>query len=70
MITNVEHDAVPGAVQSGAGAQDVYAAATYGELGCWIGPAVTRMVQSGVDHAYVPAVEGYVLSGECVWAVW
>ncbi|KAL1674956.1 P-loop containing nucleoside triphosphate hydrolase protein [Schizophyllum commune] len=62
VITNVEHDAVPGAVQSGAGAQDVYAAATYGELGCWIDPAVTRMVQSGVDHAYVPAVDGYVLS--------
>ncbi|KAI5900026.1 AAA-domain-containing protein [Schizophyllum commune H4-8] len=62
VITNVEHDAVPGAVQSGAGAQDVYAAATYGELGCWIDPGVTRMVQSGVDHAYVPAVEGYVLS--------
>ncbi|KAL1722738.1 P-loop containing nucleoside triphosphate hydrolase protein [Schizophyllum commune] len=62
VITNVEHDAVPGAVQSGAGAQDVYAAATYGELGCWIDPVVTRMVQSGVDHAYVPAVEGYVLS--------
>ncbi|KAL1730041.1 P-loop containing nucleoside triphosphate hydrolase protein [Schizophyllum commune] len=62
VITNVEHDAVTGAVQSGAGVQDVYAAATYGELGCWIDPAVTRMVQSGVDHAYVPAVEGYVLS--------
>ncbi|KAL1743282.1 P-loop containing nucleoside triphosphate hydrolase protein [Schizophyllum fasciatum] len=58
-ITNVEHDALPGAVQPGA--QDLYAAATYGELGCWVDPAVTRMIQSGVDHSYVPAVENYVL---------
>lgn len=58
LITNVEHN-VPsrlGEVSS----SDMYIAATAGELGCWVDPSVTRMVQTGLEHARVPDMAQYL----------
>ena len=48
-ITNVEYDIIHNNSTT-----DVYAGAMMGELGCWVVPAITRMVQTGVQHAWVP----------------
>lgn len=58
IVTNVEHN-VPsrlGAVAS----PDMYVGATVGELGCWVDPAVTRMVQTGIEHSRVPDMGSYL----------
>ncbi|KAL1947477.1 hypothetical protein VTO73DRAFT_14438 [Trametes versicolor] len=64
LITNVEHN-VPsrlGEVSS----SDMYIAATAGELGCWVDPSVTRMVQTGLEHARVPDMAQYLGIGQRV----
>lgn len=33
---------------------DVYVGSMLGELGCWVDPSVTRMVQTGVQHSWIP----------------
>ena len=42
---------------------DMYIGATVGELGCWVDTAVTRMVQTGVEHSRVPDMGGYLSVG-------
>ncbi|KAG6845032.1 hypothetical protein H0H87_001369 [Tephrocybe sp. NHM501043] len=53
-VTNVEHDVV-----KHDSSVDVYNGSTMGELGCWVDTSVTRMVQAGVEHSWVPNVGSY-----------
>ncbi|KAG8993652.1 peroxisomal assembly protein [Tulasnella sp. 427] len=56
-ITNLEYDILD---TSGSGRElDSYVAATMGELGCLIDPTVTKMVQTGLEHAQIPDVRQY-----------
>ncbi|KAJ4480455.1 P-loop containing nucleoside triphosphate hydrolase protein [Lentinula edodes] len=57
MITNVEYKVYPN--DSSNPTVDTYFGSTVGELGCWFDPDSTRMVQTGVDHSFVPDVGGY-----------
>ncbi|KAJ7081533.1 P-loop containing nucleoside triphosphate hydrolase protein [Mycena crocata] len=57
LITNIEHDVVSGTAQISN--HDSYLDSTMGELGCWIDPAVTRLIQTGVEHCRVPDVGTY-----------
>ncbi|KAM5535554.1 hypothetical protein V8D89_010721 [Ganoderma adspersum] len=58
LVTNVEHSVVShlGEMSS----PDMYIGATVGELGCWVDTAITRMVQTGVEHSRVPDMGGYL----------
>ncbi|KAF9812997.1 hypothetical protein IEO21_05830 [Rhodonia placenta] len=58
MVTNIEHNVIPshGEVSS----SDAYVGSTVGELGCWVNSAVTRIVQTGVEHSRVPDTAGYL----------
>ncbi|KXN87722.1 Peroxisomal biogenesis factor 6 [Leucoagaricus sp. SymC.cos] len=58
LITNVEHSVIPNQVLDGG--QDLYTGSTVGELGCWIDSSVTRMVQTGLEHARVPEIGSYL----------
>jgi len=31
-----------------------------GELGCWMDPLFTRLVQTGVENAFVPDVDSFL----------
>ncbi|KAI0710443.1 AAA-domain-containing protein [Cerioporus squamosus] len=57
IVTNVEHS-VPSRLGE-TSSLDMYVGATVGELGCWIDTAVTRMVQTGIEHSQVPAMAQY-----------
>jgi len=54
-ITNIEHDIMQNDTST-----DVYVGSMLGELGCWMDPAVTRMVQTGVQHSWVPDLGKYI----------
>ncbi|KAI0648219.1 AAA-domain-containing protein [Trametes meyenii] len=58
LITNVEHSVPPrlGEMSS----PDMYVGATVGELGCWVDPSITRMVQTGIEHSRVPDMGRYL----------
>ncbi|RPD65775.1 AAA-domain-containing protein [Lentinus tigrinus ALCF2SS1-7] len=58
IITNVEHS-VPSRLGE-TSSLDMYVGATVGELGCWIDTAVTRMVQTGIEHSRIPAMAQYL----------
>lgn len=62
MVTNIECDALPSQMS----VDDLYAGITTGEWGCWVDPSVTRIVQTGVEHARVPDVAGYLGLGAFV----
>ncbi|KAH8108214.1 AAA-domain-containing protein [Cristinia sonorae] len=51
-ITNIEHDVLP--VSGEVLATDTYIGCTVGEFGCWVDASVTRIVQTGVEHSFVP----------------
>ncbi|KAJ7470448.1 P-loop containing nucleoside triphosphate hydrolase protein [Mycena latifolia] len=57
LVTNIEHDVIAGAGQISS--RDPYLDSTMGELGCWIDPAVTRLIQTGVEHCRIPDVGTY-----------
>lgn len=40
---------------------DAYVTATMGELGCYVDPATTKMIQVGVEHSLVPSNVNYYL---------
>ncbi len=61
LVTNVEHSVVTNLVPITE--QDLYIGSTIGELGCWIDSSVTRMIQTGLEHARVPEVGSYFESG-------
>ncbi|KAF7295187.1 AAA domain-containing protein [Mycena indigotica] len=51
IITNTEHDVVP--------VHDSYLDLAGGELGCYVDPTTTRLIQAGVEHCRVPSVGRY-----------
>ncbi|KAJ7231442.1 P-loop containing nucleoside triphosphate hydrolase protein [Mycena haematopus] len=57
LITNIEHDVMSGTEQISN--RDPYLDSTMGELGCWIDPSVTRLIQTGVEHCRVPNIGTY-----------
>ncbi|KAJ7582447.1 AAA-domain-containing protein [Mycena floridula] len=61
-ITNIDHDVLPSeTIQSASFSfPDMYLGSTAGELGCWIDPATTRIVQTGVEHSRVPDLDKYL----------
>lgn len=61
-VTNVEHDVMTNGVVSSA--QDIYIDSTMGELGCWVDPSVTHMVQTGVEHSRIPDLAMYLQLGK------
>ncbi|EMD34491.1 hypothetical protein CERSUDRAFT_97749 [Gelatoporia subvermispora B] len=56
IVTNIEHT-IPSRLDDAS--PDMYVGSTVGELGCWVDPAVTRIVQTGVEHSKVPDVSAY-----------
>lgn len=62
MVTNLEYD-VP---QNGRHAQpaDMYVGSAIGELGCWVDPTFTRMVQTGIEHSTIPEAAAYLGAGQ------
>lgn len=61
-ITNLEYDILDTSISGRE--LDSYAAATMGELGCLIDPTVTKMVQTGLEHARIPNVRSFFDIGE------
>lgn len=57
VVTNVEYDIL--ANGDVASVPDMYTGAMIGELGCWMDPSTTRLVQAGVEHSRVPDVSDY-----------
>ncbi|KAJ7191062.1 AAA-domain-containing protein [Mycena pura] len=55
LITNIEHDVISGQLS----AHDSYLDSAVGELGCWVDPKVTRLIQTGVEHCRVPYAGTY-----------
>ncbi|KAH0584181.1 hypothetical protein H2248_009739 [Termitomyces sp. 'cryptogamus'] len=53
-VTNIEY-----AVVKHASRLDLCNGSTVGELGCWVDPSITRIVQSGVEHSWIPSVGTY-----------
>ncbi|KZT66717.1 AAA-domain-containing protein [Daedalea quercina L-15889] len=60
VVTNIEHHIVSSNGDASLSASDIYLGSTVGELGCWIDPSVTRMIQTGVEHAKVPDMARYL----------
>ncbi|CDO74862.1 hypothetical protein BN946_scf185004.g12 [Trametes cinnabarina] len=58
LVTNIEHS-VPSGIGEVA-SPDMYVGATLGELGCWVDPSATRMVQTGIEHSRVPDMVQYL----------
>lgn len=56
-ITNLEYDILDTSISGRE--LDSYAAATMGELGCLIDPTITKMVQTGLEHARIPNVRSF-----------
>lgn len=61
-VTNIEYDVVD--IAEDVELLDHYAAATMGELGCWIHTQVTKVVQTGVENSWIPDVGAYLNLGE------
>lgn len=61
LVTNIEHSVI--ANPAPIAEQDLYTGSTVGELGCWIDSSITRMVQTGLEHARVPDVGSYLEQG-------
>jgi peroxin-6 len=60
-VTNIELDVMHAIDPSGS--PDCYMGATFGEHGCWVDAAQTRIVQAGIVQARVPDITGYLISG-------
>ena len=61
-VTKVECDPIP---KTNYWIQDVYEGSklTLGELGCWVDPDVTRILQMGTEHSRLPVMGSYVQLG-------
>ena len=66
-ITNIEYDVLDIDVSERQTASDAYFAATMGELGCWVDPKITQMVQAGLEHSRVPDVTRYLGIGALIF---
>ncbi|KAG2020608.1 valosin-containing protein [Coprinopsis cinerea AmutBmut pab1-1] len=59
MITNVEYDILDTSSPSHPSPQDLYLGGQMGELGCWVDPSVTRIMQTGIEHSRIPDPGSY-----------
>ncbi|KAH9056622.1 AAA-domain-containing protein [Lactarius vividus] len=57
-VTNVECD--PPSTNNALNPSDVHLGLSAGELGCWVDSAVTRLTQTGLEHARIPDVSGII----------
>ncbi|EEB91641.1 hypothetical protein MPER_09971, partial [Moniliophthora perniciosa FA553] len=57
MITNIEYDTISKSKEPVR--MDAYFGSTIGELGYWLDPSQTRMVQAGLEQARIPDVYPY-----------
>jgi len=64
-VTHVDHDI---AHINGDANPDSHFAALMGELGCWMDPEVTRLIQGGLENAIVPDLGEYFELGELLEA--
>ncbi|ETW85568.1 AAA ATPase [Heterobasidion irregulare TC 32-1] len=53
VVTNIDHDTLADNGNDLPGS-NIHKGSVVGELGCWVDPLVTRMIQSGVEHLRVP----------------
>ncbi len=51
-MTNVDCD--PPSINGALNPSDVHLGLSAGELGCWVDVTVTRVTQTGVEHARIP----------------
>jgi peroxin-6 len=63
VITNIEYDVLTKPDMNPS--PDTYIGSTLGELGCWVVPSVTRIVQTGLEHSRVPDMTSYFGFGMC-----
>jgi peroxin-6 len=57
-VTNIECD--PPSMNRALNPSDVHFGLSAGELGCWVDSAVTRLTQTGLEHARIPDVSGFL----------
>ncbi|KAH9001680.1 AAA-domain-containing protein [Lactarius akahatsu] len=55
-VTNIECD--PPSTNNALNPSDVHLGLSAGELGCWVDSAVTRLTQTGLEHARIPDSSG------------
>ena len=53
-VTNIECD--PPSLNTALNPSDVHFGLSAGELGCWVDSAVTRLTQTGLEHARIPDI--------------
>lgn len=58
-VTNIECD--PPSMNRALNPSDVHFGLSAGELGCWVDSAVTRLTQTGLEHARIPDVSGFLI---------
>ncbi|KLO07022.1 AAA-domain-containing protein [Schizopora paradoxa] len=58
VVTNLEYDVLPQSEDRTF--SDSFLQAAMGELGCWVDPTVTRMVQTGLEHSIVPDMTSFL----------
>lgn len=58
IVTNIECD--PPSMNMALNPSDVHFGLSAGELGCWVDSAVTRLAQTGLEHARIPDVSGFL----------
>lgn len=57
VITNIEYDVLDDT--SAHQFNDLYLGGRMGELGCWVDPLVTRIIQVGLEHSRIPDTGSY-----------
>lgn len=65
VVTNLEHEVVNNSVIPSS--EDNYLGSTVGELGCWIDSAITRVIQTGLEHSRIPDVVAYMGLGQSLF---
>ncbi|KAI0948498.1 hypothetical protein AcV7_009223 [Taiwanofungus camphoratus] len=58
IVTNIEHNVLSN--HGDASSVDMYVGSTVGELGCWVDPTITRIIQTGIEHSRVPDTAAYI----------
>jgi len=68
IVTNIECD--PPSTNNALNPSDVHLGLSAGELGCWIDSAVTRLTQTGLEHARVPDVSSFLCACAVIFTSW
>jgi len=58
IVTNV--DCNPPSTNTALGPSDIHLGLSAGELGCWVDATVTRVTQTGIEHARIPDASAYL----------